>query len=213
MFTRERAALPTRPILFNQGNRFCRFDVSGNDQRRVFRPIPAVEERFGILELVGHVFDVADETHGGVFIRVRGEGMLALNLQQFVDRIGAVLVVLTQDSACFGLEGSFRIREVLEAIGFNLEHRLQIFLGERDVIVGVVVSRIRVLAGSCLGQDLLILFGRIGLGSPKHHVLEEVSKSGLARLHFIARTGLNRNLNGSDVWETGGDDDDFQTIG
>ena len=139
--------------------------------------------------------------------------MFALDLQQFVDRIGAVLVVLTQYGASFGLEGSFRIREVLEAIGFNLEHRLQIFLGERDVIVGVVVSRVRVLPGSRLGQDLLILFGRVSLGATKHHVLEEVSKPRLARLHLIARTGLNRNLNRRDVGKAGWNDDDLQTVG
>jgi hypothetical protein len=44
-------------------------------------------------------------------------------------------------------------------------------------------------------------------------VLEEVREAGLARLHFVARTGLHRDLDRHDVGEAGLHDYDLQAIG
>jgi len=105
------------------------------------------------------------------------EGVVPLNLDQFIDRIGTILVVLAQNRPRFSPEGGFRIRKALEAICFDLEHRLQIFFGKRDVIVRVVIRRVSILPCSRLRQDFLILRGGISFRSAKHHVLEEVCES------------------------------------
>ncbi len=81
-----------------------------------------------------------------------------------------------------------------KAVRFDFQDRLEVLLGEGQVIVSEIVRCIRVLPGAGLGDDLGVFFRRISRGPAKHHVLEEVGKAGLAGLELVARSGLHRNL-------------------
>ena len=219
-FRRDRFRLaaarrPCSPVLFDEGRGRVdvEVEVAGEDDGRVLGAVPAFEKRARVAELVRHLFNVADETHGGVLVGVRGVGVVSLDFDQFAQRVGAVLVVFAQHSARFGLEIVFRVREVHEAVGFEFEYLFEILLRAGYVIVGIVIRRVSVLASARARDDLLISVGRVSLGAAEHHVLEEVRESALARFHFVARTRLHGNLERDQVWESGVHHDDSQTVG
>ena len=179
-------ALPGAPVLLDEGEDLRRVDVARDDDRRVLGPVPAVEERLRVGELVGHVLDVAEEAHRRVLVGVRREGGLAHRLEQLRHRLRAVLVVLAEDGARLRLERRLGVIEVLEAVRLDLEDLLEVLLGERHVVVRVVVGRVGVLPRAGLRQDRLVGVGRVRLRPAEHHVLEEVGEARLARLHLVA---------------------------
>jgi hypothetical protein len=65
-------------------------------------------------ELVGHVLDVPQKAHGGVLVGVGGVGVVALDLEQLVHRVGAVLVVFAEHRPGLRLEVLLGVIEVLE---------------------------------------------------------------------------------------------------
>ena len=89
-----------------------------------------------------------------MLVGVGREGLVALDLVELADRVGAVLVVLAENGARLGLEAAPRVVEVLEAVGLDLQDLLQVLLRERRVVVGVVVRRVGVLPRAGLGHDL-----------------------------------------------------------
>ena len=182
----KRATFPLAPVFLDHSENVRCIHIACDDQCRFLGTIPAVEEYFRILILVGHVLDVLQESHRGVLIGVYLVGAVAHHFDQFRDRIGAVFVVLAQHCTRFGLEWLFVIRQILETISFDLEHGLQVFFCKRRVVIRVVVCGVGVLARAHLGEDRDILFRRICFGPAKHHVLEEMGESGLARLDLIA---------------------------
>ena len=204
--------LPGAPVLLDQREHLVGPHVARHDHGRVLGPVPAVEERLRVVELVGHVLDVLQETHAGVAIGVGPEGVVALHFDELLDRVGAVLVVLAEHGPRLGLERLYRVLEVLEAIGLDLQDRLEVLAREGRVVVGEVVAGEGVLASAGLGQDRLVRLGRERLRPPEHHVLEEVSEARLAGLHLVPRPGLDRDLERHDVREAGRDDDHAQAV-
>ncbi len=140
------------------------------------------------------------------------ECVVALNLDQFADRVRAVLVVLAQNRARLGLEVLDGVLEVLKTVRLDLENLLEIGLRERGVVVRVVVGGVGVLPRARLGENRFVLGRRVLLGAAEHHVLEEVSKAGLARLDLVPRPGLHRNLKRDDVRKSCRDDDDLEAV-
>ena len=115
--------------------------------RRVLRPVPALEERLRVLELVGHVLDVLEEAHRRVLVGVRREGVLALHLDQLAGPGSALFLLYSPSTARASvLKAASRVVEVLEAVGLDLEDRLEVLLGEGGVVVRVVVGGVGVLA-------------------------------------------------------------------
>jgi len=125
----------------------------------------------------------------------------------------ALFVVLAQHRARLGLERGFAVFQVLEAVGLDLQHGLQVLPGEGGVVIGEVVAGVGVLARAGLGDDVLVLLRRVGAGAAEHHVLEEVGEARLARLDLVARTGLYRDRQRHQVREAGRHDDDLQAVG
>jgi hypothetical protein len=207
------ATRPRSPVLLDERHHLVRLHVAGDDERRVLGPVPAIEEHLRVRELIGHVLDVLQEAHRRVPVGVRREGVLALDLEELARRIGAVLVVLAEHGARLGLERLFGIGEVLEPVGLDLEDRRQILLGERRVVVRVVVAGVGVLARPGALEDRLVGVGGICLRAPEHHVLEEVGEPRLAGLDLVARPGLHRNVQRHDVGEARRDDDDREAVG
>ena len=105
-----------------------------------------------------------------------------------------------------------RVVEVLEAVGLDLQDRLEVLAGESHVVVGEVVAGEGVLARAGLRQDRLVGLRRVGLRAAEHHVLEEVREARLARLDLVARAGLDRDLQRHDVGEAGRDHDHAQAV-
>jgi hypothetical protein len=206
------AALPRAPVLLDEREDLVGLHVAGHDHGRVLGPVPAVEERLRVLELVGHVLDVLEEAHRRVPVGVRLEGVLALHLDQLLDRVRAVLVVLAEHRARLGLEGLERVVEVLEAVGLDLQDRLEVLPGEGGVVVREVVAREGVLARARLRHDRLVRFGRVRLRAAEHHVLEEVREARLAGLHLVARAGHHRDLQRHDVREAGRHHDHLEAV-
>ena len=205
-------ALPAAPVFLDQTQHRVGLDVPGHDDRRVLRPIPTLEELMRIVELVGHVLDVFQESHRRMPVGMGREGMVVLDFLDLDLRVGAVLVVLPEDRPRLGLERHRVVSEVLEPVGLHPEHQFEIFLGERRVVVGVVIRRVGVLPRADFGQNLLILLGRIELRAAEHHVLEQMREPGLAGFDFISRTGLHRDLKRDDVGKAGRHDDDLQAV-
>ena len=144
----------------------------------------------------------------GVFL----ECLVAHHLEQFGGGVGAVLVVFAQHRARFGLESVDRVRQILEAIGLDFQNGVEIFLGESGVVIGVVIGSIGILSRAGFGDDRLIFIRRVGFGTAEHHVLEEVREAGFARLDFVARAGLHRNLQRDDIREAGRHHDHLEAI-
>ena len=88
------ARLPVAPVFLDQGKGRVRLHVAGDDDGGIGRAVIAIEELAAVVELVRHRLDVGDEAHGRVFVGVGREGGVALDLEQFGDRVGDVLVVL-----------------------------------------------------------------------------------------------------------------------
>ncbi len=204
--------LPPAPVALDHCHDFGSIDVARDDDRRVLGPVPAPEELTRVFELVRHVFDVREEAHRRVLVGVPGECVLALHLDELVQRIGAVLVVFAEHGPGLGLEVLFGIGEVHEPVGLNLKHRLQVFPGECDVVVRVVVGGVGVLAGARPGDDLLVAMRRVAFGAAEHHVFEEVCEPGLPRLDLVPRARLDRDLQRNQVREPRRDDDDLEAI-
>ena len=208
----EGALLPGAPVFLDEAESRGRVDVARHDDRRVLGPVPAVEERLRVRVLVGHVLDVLEEAHRRVLVGVDVERPVARDLVELRNRVRVVLVVLAEDGARLGLELGLAVLEVLEAVGLDFEHRLEVFLRERRVVVRVVVRRVRVLAGARARHDRLVLRRRVRLRPAEHHVLEEVGETGLAGLDLVPRARLHRDLDRDDVREAGRHDDHLQAV-
>jgi hypothetical protein len=137
----------------------------------------------------------------------------ALDLDQLLHRIGAVLVVFPEHGAGLRAEGRLGVLEILEAVRLDAQDGLEVFLGEGRVVVCVVVGGVRVLSSSGASQDRLVLLRRVALRPAEHHVLEEVRKARLARLDLIARASLNGDLQRDEVGEASRDDDHLEAVG
>ncbi len=207
-----RALLPPAPVLLDEREDRLGLHVPGDDDRRVLGTVPAVEEGLRVRVLVGHVLDVLEEAHRRVLVRVDLEGLVARDLVDLLDRVRAVLVVLAENGARLGLERRLVVREVLEPVGLDLQHRLEVFLRERRVVVRVVVRRVGVLLGARARHDRLVLLRRVLLRPAKHHVLEEVGEAGLAGLDLVPRARLHGDLERDDVRKSRGHDDHLQPV-
>ncbi len=207
------ARLPASPVLLDHRQHLLRRHVAGDDDGGVLRTVPPLEERLRVGVLVRHVLDVFDEPHRRVFVGVGLIEAIALNLEQLLERVGAVLVVFAENGARLGLEIGFRIRQMLEHVGVERDDGFQILLGEGGVVVRGIVAGARVVARARLGHDLAESGGRIVRRAAKHQVLEEVREAGFPRFHLVARAGLDRNLNADQVRKSGRHDDHLQAVG
>ena len=181
-------------VPLHQRHHLLRRHVARDDDRRVLRPIPPLEEHLRIGVLVRHVLDVVDEAHRGVLVRVALIETVALHFEQLLGRVGGVLVVFAENGPRFGLEVGFRIRQVLEDVGVEADDLFEVFLGERRVVRRAIVARARVFAGARLAHDLAVFFGRRVRRATEHQVFEEVREARLAGLDLVARPDLHRNL-------------------
>ncbi len=139
--------------------------------------------------------------------------VLVLDLFELDEGVRAVLVVFAQDRPRLGLEGGWVVGKVFEAIGLDFQHELEVLIGKRRVVIGVIVGRVRVLTRADSSQDLLVLVGRVELRPAEHHVFEEMGEARLARLDLIARAGLHGDLERDEIGKAGRNDDDFQPVG
>ena len=100
-----------------------------------------------------------------------------------------------------------------KAIVLDGHHGWQRRGARQDVVHGHVVrgERVRVRAH---GLDLGVVFVRRVLRrSAKHHVLEEVSKTGLAWFDFVAAASSNDGIVGDEPGRIVLDDENAQTVG
>ena len=166
----------------------------------------------GVLELVGHVLDALEALPRRLGRGVLGEHQVGQAFEHLRDRVREVLQVLALDGQRLRAKRLFAVAQVLETVGLDLNDFLEVFLRERDVVVGVVVRRVGVLVGARFLKDIGVHIGRVFFRTPEHHVLEEMREAGLARFDFIARTGLDRDLDRDDVGEVRRYDDDAQAV-
>lgn len=207
------ARFPTAPVLLDELQDLIGRHVPRDHDRRVLWPVPPLEEHLRVRILVRHVLDVGYESHRRVLVGMRAVIRVSLYLQQFLNGIGAVLVVLAENRARLSLEVCFRVREVLERVSIERDDLLQMLFRKRRVILRVVVARACVVARAGLAHDLAILLRWIGRCATEHQVFEEVRETGFAGLHFVSRSGLHGNLHADQIGKAGGHDDDLEAVG
>ncbi len=171
-----------------------------------------LKNTFEYLVLVGHVLDVLEEAHRRVLVGVDGVRPVVLDLDQFLERVGAVLVVFAENRPRLGLEVGFGVRQVLEHVGVDGEQFLEVVLRKGGVVGGHVVAGAGILARAGLDDRLLELRGRVDRRAPEHQVLEEVGEARAPRFDLVARPRLHRDLHRHDVREAGGYDDHAQPV-
>ena len=125
---------------------------------------------------------------------------------------GAVLVVLAEHRAGLGLEAAHGVVEVLEAIGLDLEDRLEIVLGEDRVVVGVVVGGVRVLARAGLRERSPGILGRVAPSCRGTSCARRSGRSRTCRLDLVARAGLDGIWTETMLGKPVADDDDPQAV-
>ena len=123
-------------------------NVSYHDDGAVCWLVKAVEELEGVLVLVGHVNDVLEEAHGGVFVGVGVECGIEGGLVDAGVGTGVVLGVFALDRAGFGFEVVFGVVEVHESVGLKLEHELEHAGVAGHMIEGSVLGGVCVSGGS-----------------------------------------------------------------
>ena len=66
-------AFPTTPVFVYEVIRCLRVNVTDDDDRRIFRPVPAFEEQPRVFQLLGHCLDVLGIAHGDMAVRMNLE--------------------------------------------------------------------------------------------------------------------------------------------
>ena len=102
-------------------------DVTGNDNRRVLGPIVALEEFKAVVVHVGKVLDVAQKAHRRVLVSMRLIGSVAQHLVKLTRGACDVLVVLAENSFCFGLEQIDWNLQILKAVGLQHHYLIKVF--------------------------------------------------------------------------------------
>ena len=110
------------------------------------------------------------------------------------DRVREVEVVLAEDRAGLRPEVGFRVLQVEEAVGLDLDDRLERVGAGHDVVGRPVVGGERVRVRPHPLDDRVVGRGRILLRAAEHHVLEEVRVAGESRLHLVARSGAHHRV-------------------
>ena len=185
------ARLPVTVVLLDQLQRLVPVEIAHHHDHHVLRPVEAVEERLGVLELFRHLLDIFLEADGGVLVGVLVERDIGSRLEQREEWARPVLAELTVDSARLGLEVPLAVLEVLEAIALDVDDLGKIDVGDVEVVAGQVIAGERVGIGPHGGDDVVIHRAGVLLAAPEHHVLEEVSEAGDPVLHLVAAAGAH----------------------
>ena len=149
--------------------------------------------------MVRHVLDVLEQADRRVLVRVRRVGEVVQPLAQQRHRIREVQVVLAEDGARLGAKVVLAVAQVPEAVRFQIHDRLQSVRAGDDVVGRPVAGGERVRVGPDPLDHRVVGLGRVLLGAPEHHVLEEVGVPGEAGLHLVPRPGAHHRVVGDDA--------------
>ena len=152
-------------------------DITNDDDGGVFRSVPAIEELLRILQLIRHRFDVFYKAHRRVTVGVFGKSQRPCPLIRLRRGVGDILEILSFDCQCLSTKYRFRVFQILEPVGLNFDHLLQVGPGKGNVVVGEIVGRKCVRICTCFLHNIGIDIRGILFGSAKHHVLKKMGET------------------------------------
>ena len=189
-----RSPLPIRVILFDDPHDLVVLHIADDNHRAIFRAVKPVEEFQTVFVLVRHIFNVGEEPHGRVFIRVRCEGGVLEFFEHRLKRDGIILIILAENRPRLRLESLFRIFEIHEPVAFNVRQGFEGIGACDNMVAGPVVGGESVGIGAEPLQDIVVFICRIFYRAAEHTMLEEMREARVAGLDLIARTGSHNGI-------------------